>query len=349
MRASRLLSILLLLHTRGQVNARQLADELEVSLRTVYRDVEALGAAGIPVYATRGRGGGFALVDGFRTRLTGLTADEADALFLSGLPSAAAGLGLDHVLAATQLKLLAALPAELRERATRTRDRFHLDAPGWEREVESPPCLSTVAEAVWAQRRLQVRYRRANRAVVDRVLEPLGLVLKAGAWYLVAVPAAADPTAARGARTYRVVRVLAATVLAEGFQRPPGFRLAEHWSEYQRDYQRRIFHGTATIRLDQAGRQLLFLVGSAARGGHEAMSAPDEDGWATTTIPIESVQHAHHALLQLGEHVVVLAPAELRGLIRASAEAIAARYASGETSPSPSPGGWSPLPTPVVR
>lgn len=343
MRASRLLSILLLLHTRARVSARELAAEFEVSVRTVYRDVEALGAAGIPVYATRGRGGGFALVDGFRTKLTGLTADEADALFLSGLPAAAAGLGLEQVLAATELKLLAALPAELRERAARSRDLFHLDAPGWQRRTETPAELTTVAQALWAQWRLRLRYQRANRTVVERVLEPLGLVLKAGAWYLVAAPAAGDGTAGdraagRGVRTYRVARVLEATVLPERFARPQGFRLAEHWAEYQRDYEQRIFHGTATIRLDETGRQLLFLIGSAARDAHAAMSAPDGDGWARTTVPIESVRHAHHALLQLGEHVDVLAPAELRELIRASAEAMVARYASGAAARS-SPGG----------
>src|SRR5690348_5706095 len=172
-RASRLLSILLLLHTRGQVSAQELAAELEVSVRTVYRDVEALGAAGIPVYTTRGRAGGFRLLEGYRTRLTGLTADEAGAAFLAGLPTAAADLGLGDVIAATQLKLLAALPPPLRERAERIRDRFHLDAPGWERAGDSPACLGPVADAVWEQRRIAVHYQLSNRRLVDRVLEPL--------------------------------------------------------------------------------------------------------------------------------------------------------------------------------
>jgi predicted DNA-binding transcriptional regulator YafY len=323
-RASRLLSVLLMLHTRGRVSAQQLADELEVSLRTVYRDIDALNAAGIPVYATRGRAGGFQLLDGYRTKLTGLTADEADALFLAGLPGAAADLGLGSTLAATQLKLLAALPPELRERAARIRDRFHLDAPGWLREAEELPNLATVADAVWTQHRLHVRYERANHAVVDRVLEPLGLVLKAGTWYLVA----SVPADHRGARTYRVSRVQAAAVLDESFERPRGFDLEAHWTGYQREYERRIFHGTATIRLSTAGRQLLFLIGAAAaRAGHAAMSEPDADGWATTTIPTESVKHAHHALLQLGADVEVLAPAELRELVAASTRAAAERYA----------------------
>src|SRR4051812_35551592 len=255
-RASRLLSILLTLTVRGRVSAAQLADELEVSLRTIYRDVEALGAAGVPIYATRGRNGGFQLLDGYRTRLTGMTADEADALFLTGLPGAAADLGLGSVLAATQLKLLAALPPELRERAARIRDTFFLDAPGWLRESDAPPFLATIAEAAWLRRRVDVRYERANRAVADRVLEPLGLVLKAGTWYLVARPAADD---GRGPRTYRVSRVHAAALGAESFERPADFDLEAFWAEYQRGYEERVYRETALVRLSAPGRELLFL------------------------------------------------------------------------------------------
>jgi predicted DNA-binding transcriptional regulator YafY len=325
-RASRLLSILLLLHTRGRVSAQQLADELEVSLRTVYRDIEALGAAGIPVYATRGRAGGFQLLDGYRTRLTGLTADEAEALFLTGLPGAAADLGLGSVLAATQLKLLAALPPPLRERAARIRETFYLDAPGWLRETDAPPFLATLAEAAWSTCRVAVRYERSNRAVVERVLEPLGLVLKAGTWYLVA-RACDGPQAPR---TYRVSRVLGAALLDETFERPDGFVLERHWAEYQADYTERVYRETATVRVDAAGRALLFLLGTVpSRRAHEAMGRPDADGWATTTVPIESVRHAQHALMQLGEHVEVLAPAQLRAAIRDSAQALVRRYASG--------------------
>jgi predicted DNA-binding transcriptional regulator YafY len=326
MRAARLLAILLTLSVRGRVSAAQLAAELEVSLRTIYRDAEALSAAGVPVVATRGRNGGLQLLDGYRTRLTGMTADEADALFLAGLPGAAADLGLGSVLAATQLKLLAALPPELRERAARIRDRFYLDAPGWLRENDAPPYLATIAEAVWSQRRLEIRYERANRQIRDRLLDPLGLVLKAGAWYLVALP---WPPDGRGPRTYRVSRVHAAAERDERFERPADFILETFWADYQRGYEQRVYSETALVRLSPQGRELLFLVGApAARRARAAMSDPDASGWTTTRIPIESVRHGHHALLQLGEHAEVIEPRELRALISGSAAALVARYSA---------------------
>ena len=341
-RASRLLSILLRLNVRGRVSAHQLADELEVSLRTIYRDIDALGAAGIPVYATRGRSGGFQLMDGYRTKLTGISPDEAAALFLAGLPGAAADLGLGSVLAATQLKLLAALPPELRERAARIRDRFHLDAPGWLREADAPRHLVTVADALWAQRRIEVRYERANRVVVDRVLEPLGLVLKAGSWYLVA-SARED---GRDPRTYRVSRIHTAAVRDEAFERPAGFDLQTHWADYQREYAQRLFRDTATIRLSADGRSLLFLIGSAAaRAGQAAMQPPDPGGWARTVIPIESVRHAHHALLQLGADVEVIEPAELRALVAGSAQLMARRYSGSSAGGGGSAGAAGSLPS----
>src|ERR1700761_6798944 len=184
MGAGRLVSLLLLLQTRGRMTAQEPAGELEASVRTVYGDVESLGASGVPIYADRGPTGGYQLLDGYRTRLTGLTRDEAGTLFLAGAPGPAAELGLGSDLAAAELKLRAALPAELGERADRMRERFHLDAPGWFRAEEPTPFLGAVADAVWTGRKVTMRYLRwkAPREVT-RTVSPLGLVLKAGRWY----------------------------------------------------------------------------------------------------------------------------------------------------------------------
>src|SRR5689334_14051125 len=174
MRASRLLSTLLLLQTRGRLTAQQIADELEVSVRTVYRDIEALSASGVPVYADRGPTGGYQLVDGYRTTLTGLTTDEAAALFLAGSGATAGHLGLGPTLDAAQLKLLAAMPLEQRTTAVRIQERVHVDAPGWFRDPEAPPHLDTVAGAVWDQRPLRVTYRKWDGTRVERTIEPFG-------------------------------------------------------------------------------------------------------------------------------------------------------------------------------
>ena len=204
MRAARLVQLLLLLQVHGKLTASQLAERLEVSVRTIYRDLEALSAAGVPVFTEAGPGGGCMLVDGYRTRLTGLTADEAEALALAGLPGAAADLGLGTVLAAAQLKVDAALPPELRRRAVRVRERFHLDAPGWFHGSDDVPHLATLALGVWDERRVEIDYAKAHE-VVQRTVDPLGLVLKAGRWYMVA--AVEDRI-----RTYRVSRVRQATL-----------------------------------------------------------------------------------------------------------------------------------------
>lgn len=273
MRASRLLSLLLLLQTRGRMTARELADALEVSVRTVYRDTEALAAAGVPIYADRGPAGGYQLLDGYRTRLTGLTPDEAEALFLAGVPGPAAELGLGTVLATAQLKLEAALPAELRARAARIRERFYLDAPGWFHEEEQNPFLGAVAEAVWEQRPIWVRYRRWG-GEVTRTLEPLGLVLKAGVWYLVA-QAGGQP------RTYRVSRMLELELQDGRFERPEGFDLAEYWRSWSEGFADRLYRDRATVQLSPRGVVLLpYLLGQGvARMALEAAGDPDATGW----------------------------------------------------------------------
>src|SRR6201999_3210067 len=214
MLASRLLSILMLLQTRGRMSARELAAQFEVSERTIHRDIDQLSAAGIPVYADRGRSGGFQLMDGYRTKLTGMSEPEAEALFLAGLPGPAAQLGLSDILAAARLKLMAALPASVQPNAERIASRFHLDPTTWFRAADPLPSLQTVAQASWRGRYVTLRYRRAGEALARaRRLGPLGLVLKGGIWYLVA-------QSGRDIRTYRVGNILDAAMTDEPFARP---------------------------------------------------------------------------------------------------------------------------------
>ncbi|WP_250035737.1 helix-turn-helix transcriptional regulator [Paractinoplanes maris] len=322
MRADRLLSLLLLLQTRGRMTAQDLAGELEVSVRTVYRDIDSLSAAGVPVYADRGPAGGYQLLDGYRTRLTGLTSDEAGTLFLAGMPGPAAELGLGSVLAAAQLKLRASLTGELADRADRVRERFHLDAPGWFRAGEPVPHLSTVADAVWSGRRIEVRYRRwkAPREVT-RTLHPLGVVLKAGRWYLVA--ATETRTTA-----YRVSNILEAALLNEPAVRPAGFELAAFWQEWTERYEQSVYTGTATVRMTAAAlaRMAFVFPPEMARVARAEAGEPDGTGWLVTRVPIESVRHGHIELLKLGAEAEVLDPPELRAAFTETARGLASTY-----------------------
>ncbi|MGE5291307.1 MAG: helix-turn-helix transcriptional regulator [Micromonosporaceae bacterium] len=329
MRASRLVRVLLLLQARGRMTAADLAAELEVSVRTVYRDIESLGAAGVPVYADRGPAGGYRLLDGYRTRLTGLTASEAASLFLAGIPGPAAELGLGTMLAAAELKLLAALPPEFRSRAAGVRERFHLDAPGWFRENDEVPWLADIAEAVWEQHRVRVRYERWGPQEVTRTLDPLGLVLKAGTWYLVASASGQPDAEADGgrARSYRVTRIRSLDVLADRFRRPADFDLAAWWQAHSRELAWRLFRGEAVVRVSPRGRELLPLLGLAqARAAEENAGPPDADGWTRVVVPIESIDHAVVDLFRLGAEAEVLAPDELRRRMAAVAHTLAEVY-----------------------
>jgi len=320
MRASRLLSILLLLQSRGRMTAQQLADEFETSVRTIYRDIDDLSASGVPVYAERGRDGGFQLLDGYRTRLTGLTPAEAEALFLTGLPGPAAELGLGDAMAAAQLKLLAALPSERREGAERVASRFHLDPIGWYQTTEQSAFLPTLAEAVWNTRRIRVRYE-SWAAVVERQLDPLGLALKAGVWYLVARVGGRP-------RTYRVSNIQALDLGDESFTRPKGFNLAAYWSAWAKDFEARLYTGAAKLRLSPHGlKRLCALAPVVAQTAKRTASAPDKRGWVRVEVPTESVDHAAGQLLNLGADAEVLAPPELRRHMAKLTRELAALYA----------------------
>ena len=305
-RASRLMAILLRLQDVGPATAERLADELEVSVRTIYRDVAALQTAGVPVWTETGPGGGIRLLEGWRSDLDGLTADEAGALFLGGAPGAVAELGLGTVLAAAQAKVLATLPPELRSRAARVRQRFLLDAPGWFHHGEELPHLATVADAVWAERRLDLRYRRGDGEVARRV-DPLGLVLKGGTWYLVGRHRAR-------VLTYRVGRIVDALALDERFERPADFDLAAHWAEASAAFERSILRERVHLRLSPSAASALrwFVDAAAAAEALAAAGPPDADGWVEVDLAVEEEAVAAGQLLALGDGVEVLGPATLR-------------------------------------
>ncbi|KAA6223685.1 WYL domain-containing protein [Streptomyces albofaciens JCM 4342] len=327
MRADRLLSLLLLLQNRGRMTATELAAELEVSPRTVYRDVEALGAAGVPVRSERGPDGGYSLMDGYRTRLTGLSDAEAESLFLAGVPDAARELGLGAVLATAQLKLQAALPPGPADRARRLQDRFHLDAPAWFRDTDPVPHLASVARAVGEQRTLRVRYRAWGDTVAERDLHPLGLVLKSGIWYAVAAPAVPPDNGPPGPRTYRVSRLLSAEATDISFDRPPAFDLAAYWTDSSRRLESKLHQGTARLRISPRARRLLPMqFGAAGTQALETAGPPDHEGWTEVDLPVETAAVAVGDLLRLGTEAEVLGPPELRAGVAEAVAGLAERY-----------------------
>ena len=316
MRANRLLSILLTLQLRGRVTARELAERFEVSRRTIYRDVDELSTAGVPIYADRGVGGGFALREGFRTELTGFTPPETEALLLAGLPRAAADLGLTEAASLARLKLLSALPGPARELARRVADRFHLDAVDWYRRASPSPYLRTVAAAVWEARRIRVRYESWTRTA-RRTLEPLGLILKAGEWYALA-------RSAKRIGIYRVSNFLEAELLAEEFQRPE-IDIASVWADEVRRFEASLRAGTATIRASPRALSRLYRLG-ADMSEPLLAAVPDGEGFRQAEVPIEGVPHAASQLLGFADDIEVLGPAELRDELARRAERIAAIY-----------------------
>ena len=319
MRASRLLSLLMLLQTRGRLSAQVLAEALEVSVRTIHRDVDELSASGVPIWADRGRLGGFQLQPGWRTKVDGLTAPEAQAMFLGGLPGPASELGLGEAMASAQLKLLAALPDGWRKDARRVSARFHLDPIDWYRGPSATDHLPAIAQAVWGERRIAMRYE-SWKGEVSRRVDPLGLVLKAGIWYLAA-------QVGMGVRTYRLSNILDLEVTDEAFERPADFDLAAWWLAATKRFEKELVTDTAQLRVSTAGLKALRDLGSAVSSAAEASaSEPDESGWRRVTIPIESIAHAAAQVLRLGAQAEVLKPAVLRREVVERIAAVAALY-----------------------
>lgn len=322
MRAGRLLSILMLLQLRERLTAEELAAACEVSVRTIYRDIEELSASGVPIFADRGPGGGFALVDGYRTTLTGLGQDEAEAVTMIGMPVAAEAIGLGGAAASAGRKLLASLPPRLGDSAARLTERFHVDLADWYRGAEGTPHLPAMARAVLDQRTVEMTYESWNRRRDWRV-DPLGLVLKATAWYVVARHATA-------VLTLKVAGITALTVTEATFERPDAFDLPAHWAAELVRFEASLRPSHATLLASPLGLSRLCRLGRhAARAVAEA-GPPDSSGWATVQLPVEPDEPTVLLLLGLGAEIEVLAPATLRDRLRGVSAAIAAMHQAQE-------------------
>lgn len=323
-RAGRLVALLLELQHRGGVTAPELADLLEVSVRTIYRDVVALQGVGVPLWTETGPRGGIRLVDGWRTDLDGLTGDEAMALALAGAPEVADALGLGAVLVAAETKVRAVLPPELRSRSERVRERFHLDAPAWFARPDVAGQLGPIAEAVWSSRRIELHYGRDARSTttVQRRVDPLGIVLKAGTWYLVG-------RHRNSMRTYRVSRVRRVRVLDDRFTRPSDFDLSSYWATSLGEFERSLLRFSCRLRLSPAAVALLphLVDPTAAHRALAAASEPDDAGWRRLELATESEDVAVAQLSGLGGGVEVMAPTWLRQRVAAVGREMAARNA----------------------
>ncbi|WP_329398235.1 helix-turn-helix transcriptional regulator [Streptomyces melanogenes] len=325
MRAARLIKMVLLLQGRASMSASQLARELDVSERTVTRDAQALAEAGVPVYAERGRAGGYRLSGGYRTRLTGLDRDEAAALFLSGVPGALREMGLEDAASAARLKVSAALLPSLRDAPASAGRRFHLDAPGWWQEPDAPEHLPAVARAVWADLVVRVVYRRRDGESVTRRLDPYGLVLKAGVWYVCARADGEHP----GFRVYRLDRFDQVAESEEGFVRDESFDLAGFWAERAAGFARAMLRETVLVRVSAAGAaRLPYVTGDreSVLAALDAAGEADERGRVTVALAVESYDVAFAQLMSLGPEVEVLEPAGLRERFAEAARALGELY-----------------------
>lgn len=321
MRADRLLSLLMLLQARGQMTARELARTLEVSERTIYRDIDALSGAGVPVYGQPGPQGGYALLDSFRTDLTGLTEGEVRTLFMLGIPAPLADLGVSQELRAALLKLSAALPDARRRDEVWVRQRFHLDSTAWHQGEEPVPHLQTVHQAVWQDRKLHMVYRTPVAVEIERLVAPYGLVAKAGVWYLVCARNDAM-------HVHRVADLVDARASAEPFERPAGFDLGAFWRTWCEEHEANLPRFTAIVRVAPGFLpELPRYFGSPIRTKIAQAGPPDAEGWLRLELSFESLEAARERILGFGRGVQVLEPRALQRSVLDYAEQIVALYA----------------------
>jgi predicted DNA-binding transcriptional regulator YafY len=314
LRADRLIAILLLLQNRGKVTSREIAEKLEVSERTIIRDMEALSMAGIPVFAERGSNGGWVLAEGYRTTLTGMKTEEILSLFLSNTSNLLGDLGIHNHFEVALQKLLAASPIMIRRNAEAVRQRIHIDGAGWHQSKESVPYLSIVQEAVWEERKLYMQYRREKDSI-ERIVHPLGLVAKLNIWYFIAEVDGET-------RTYRISRLQSARMLEESFQRPPDFNLAQFWEQSTERFKLNLPRYYAQVRMSE---KLLPRI-AQVRYAQVLWSQPAQNGWVEADIEFQTLESASEIILGFGPLMEVLVPTELRTSVISQAKAILSMY-----------------------
>ena len=314
MRADRLISIVLLLQANGRMTAETLASRLEVSQRTILRDMDALSSAGVPVIAERGTGGGWRLIDGYETKLTGLTPAEIRSLFLARPPALLAELGMKEAADAAWLKLRAALPSGVREQAEFVRQRLLIDSRNWRDPGESLSSLPLLLEALWSGQRLKFVYEKADGTSSERELDPLGLVARGNRWYLVASKGDEQ-------RTYRVSRIRSAQILAERAARPTAFDLAAYWEASTNRFREHLPYYNATFLVTEH-----ILPWACYRPWRVLERAPAGERYRVS-LRFDAPEEARQFALGMGAELEVLEPPDLREYVIATAQAVAAAYA----------------------
>jgi len=318
MRADRLLSIVLLLQTNHQLSSRSLAERLEVSERTIHRDMDALSGAGIPVVAERGSSGGWSLLGQYRTNLTGLNESEIESLFFAPSPKLLSDLKLQRASEGALLKLLAALPAMHRHGAERARRRIYVDSSGWARKDESVPLLPLIQDAIWSEKKIRITYERGpDCESVERELDPLGLVAKGSAWYLVGAVAGS-------LRSYRISRISQVVVLDVGSVTPDDFDLASYWQESSSTFKTTLPKYQATFRVSPAVFPRLHFAGRFARVGE--VIERNDDGWLTVEVGFDVEEMACEYALGFGANLKVVSPISLKEKVIEAASRVVESY-----------------------
>lgn len=317
------------------MTATELAAELEVSERTIYRDLEALNASGVPVMTERGPGGGCVLPENYRTNLTGLSGHEVRGLFLSAVPGPLADLGMGKSIEAAVLKLTASLPAVHRQGLEQVRGRIHVDTSEWFCPNEPLAHLDTIERAVWSSHQVDISYLTSGGARMKKCIEPYGLVAKGMVWYVVAAVAegarvfkvAHVKSARRYVQVYRVSRIQSARMLEEQFERPGDFDLRTYWEKWCAEFESNLPKYSAMVRIDpQLSPAMTRMFGESMRDLLDSAGPPDGMGWVTITLTFDSFEAARTSILGLGRAAEVLEPPELRTAIRDMACEVAAFY-----------------------